>query len=1263
MNKLFGSVSENSNDQPTNYDEYIQICNKDMDYLYINMSTGSAAWILPDNTPVNSISFVAHLSEKNHRYYYEDLHSQAVTWSLPANMYSVGKSNAAAIQNMNRLQCEEFIQIPYDEQLSNVQVDQLDEYLQYIEEGHDPDSFVSSIIRPPSLSSIPASHSRPISASSSSNNIAAAAAADEPNPNQSRASTTLKKLASTQSIDVSEDSDEEDEEEEDGGQGPEDDEASNEQAFTIPDHRSKNSITIQELKECYVKRGILMKQAVISKRNWKKRVFSLTEYCLRYYENNYHSKAKGEFPISADTAVETLGFLNNPTDFKFNFHVYSRKGNGEDLLLSAHTEAQREEWIKALTAVINKAKTHTRGYITRRSTSILTGNKSKYFILNQNLLTCHPDENKLSTIDGLWNINISTSIEMPEPLKGNRRLVIHSASSTSTALDLLFPSHGLDYVKWKNALFDSISASAAASELAAKAQAEAAVAALAAAAEKNEAPVEVKAEVKADDKAALKAPTHFSFGNVWDDEDDEEENDSDREKGNNEDDELFSKERMSNVGRDNSYDGPMSIALPSRNPPGNYNSDYLSPLCIKLYVSLSIIGDKRDKISTSPGSSSSSSPKNGDSTTGGADALQAMLARKAAKANDLSNSSATTSQSMNNSMINNSSKPPNPPPPPPPSAPRPQSYPPPKHHSKEVDTPSTTPPGRRSLFGASWKRNLGSATKSAIAAAVSRSGVSPTNQSKSKVDENSASEDEITNKRIADRVQTKTVSFRSDYEEEDTYQDEEEEEFSPIKEERTLTISSKAYKKDDASSSLPSPLTSSSFNLAAKKPVTAFSMKSTVTKLSPKQQAKPIPVQNIFINEMKTMVSQAYKDQASPKSPILSFKSTSSSFSPTLPMENSPQASKTDIPLSLTPNPSPVKPSMVSAACQTDNSQYFYDESHKNTYALLLAEREAILQAIAKKQLEEEASIARIQAKEQESLLNIRQNEERSQCKLADERHQFEDYKKKRLYQLEVQEKQVEINRLGLERQRMEIEALAAKRSHDALQLTKILYQHYQRLIQEKEEIAKERFRVDLLIRQLTSINQELYKHQYQQRLQSYYPSSSGQRVDAALMMMKPKRGRELMTSDSKTMTQRPFKTTMDKLDSQRIRSRSSQRTKKSSSMTSAGKPASVTVDLKTFTINPQTNKIEVTRAQTSESMDHNRKQSMMSQYPSYNSFAFDDDDDDLEITLPQPIPMPMRSTTNVMTSSELNGMSPLFITAPVPSSTGMPRPPPPPRP
>ena len=206
-----------------------------------------------------------------------------------------------------------------------------------------------------------------------------------------------------------------------------------------------------------------MKLAKKSKWNWKKRYFVLTPYHIAYYENDKaNQKIKGEIRVTADSQI-TSDIYDKKYGYRFIF-----SNEWESLTLSATTEADRSQWILTITSSIKHAESSLMSYALllhpapkpnpRSSAKLADLTVRKYFILANNLLTYHPDEQKTSEIEGLININDHTVLDEIDDDQRIISLIDSDPARTKVtfqfkAMNLGNESTSSQYQRWKAAIF------------------------------------------------------------------------------------------------------------------------------------------------------------------------------------------------------------------------------------------------------------------------------------------------------------------------------------------------------------------------------------------------------------------------------------------------------------------------------------------------------------------------------------------------------------------------------------------------------------------------------------------------------------------------------------------------------------------------------------------------------------------------------------------------------------------------------------------
>lgn len=160
-----------------------------------------------------------------------------------------------------------------------------------------------------------------------------------------------------------------------------------------------------------VKSGYLVKLAMGSGRNWKKRYFILNGNTLTYYETHKNvSKPKGDLLLTSESVVENSSVPGKDFCLMITtpFHT---------LVLAAKDDAERVAWSAALERAIEVTRRSCRGYITKKG-GIMDGGKSrKFFIMHEAAITWHKDHEHTSAIQGMLKLSADTSMDINDELK------------------------------------------------------------------------------------------------------------------------------------------------------------------------------------------------------------------------------------------------------------------------------------------------------------------------------------------------------------------------------------------------------------------------------------------------------------------------------------------------------------------------------------------------------------------------------------------------------------------------------------------------------------------------------------------------------------------------------------------------------------------------------------------------------------------------------------------------------------------------------
>ena len=112
-----------------------------------------------------------------------------------------------------------------------------------------------------------------------------------------------------------------------------------------------------------VKTGFLVKRAVKSGGNWKKRFFVLSDTALTYFEDAGKARkgaAKGDILFTPDSTVSSR-------DVESIAHCFAIVTPDKTLYVAAGSEPEMADWIAAIQAKIAVAHLNRRGYLTKRA--------------------------------------------------------------------------------------------------------------------------------------------------------------------------------------------------------------------------------------------------------------------------------------------------------------------------------------------------------------------------------------------------------------------------------------------------------------------------------------------------------------------------------------------------------------------------------------------------------------------------------------------------------------------------------------------------------------------------------------------------------------------------------------------------------------------------------------------------------------------------------------------------------------------------------
>jgi hypothetical protein len=115
---------------------YIQLYNFDKDPLFVELTSGQLSWTLPSRQYLEKVQFVTHFTESD-QCYYETVETREVAWELPVDKMSQSAIVAAeTVSTMDRKSCESKIKVKYSEENTVAQMNELDMFLEGVDEDH-----------------------------------------------------------------------------------------------------------------------------------------------------------------------------------------------------------------------------------------------------------------------------------------------------------------------------------------------------------------------------------------------------------------------------------------------------------------------------------------------------------------------------------------------------------------------------------------------------------------------------------------------------------------------------------------------------------------------------------------------------------------------------------------------------------------------------------------------------------------------------------------------------------------------------------------------------------------------------------------------------------------------------------------------------------------------------------------------------------------------------------------------------------------------
>jgi hypothetical protein len=156
--------------------------------------------------------------------------------------------------------------------------------------------------------------------------------------------------------------------------------------------------------------GYLVKRAVESGINWKKRYFVLNDHTVTYYKDHKHTAvARGDLLLMPTTTTKDF-VKDNKNPYGFTVTTAFK-----ELRLLANDEQERQEWKQAIHAAVQDLSKSMRGYLYKRA-GFLDAWKRKFFVLHRDALTYHHDHNHTAKIEGAIQLTHTTVLELSQNL-------------------------------------------------------------------------------------------------------------------------------------------------------------------------------------------------------------------------------------------------------------------------------------------------------------------------------------------------------------------------------------------------------------------------------------------------------------------------------------------------------------------------------------------------------------------------------------------------------------------------------------------------------------------------------------------------------------------------------------------------------------------------------------------------------------------------------------------------------------------------------
>ena len=422
--------------------KFIHVLNADGMPLFVDTNSGVVSWAIPnDAKSLSDIKVVSYITEDTGRRYYELIEEEKTSWTWPTNGFSQNViKTCQELENMSNLQCANALMLKFDAALSNRQQDKLNEWLDILDESADKPSALPTTIR----GSVAKNNGTNIPMYSDDHE------SDDENIRMSEfvryqniQDESLKKENTRRAslIDLRKQLNVADVHNDD-----------------IQD--SSHVKSIKSIRAERFKAGYMIKCAKGNERNWKKRYFILNSYALVYYVNESYLSAgnsAGEFQLLGDTRIQD----EDENEHGFCFRLIH---SVENMIIAAPSNDVKREWVKEISNVINKNQESLREYVTVREKFMGITQKNKHFaILRKDVMTLHPNHEKICIIERVLNINQYTKVTASDDI--NCRLSLLDVSgkgisghSKDFEVTFQFDDNQRAYIQWKAYLEQNIAA-------------------------------------------------------------------------------------------------------------------------------------------------------------------------------------------------------------------------------------------------------------------------------------------------------------------------------------------------------------------------------------------------------------------------------------------------------------------------------------------------------------------------------------------------------------------------------------------------------------------------------------------------------------------------------------------------------------------------------------------------------------------------------------------------------------------------------------